>query len=270
MRLGISSYTYGWAIGGEGNRPADAPTALDLIDRAAAFGVPVLQLADNLPPQTFHDDSVRQIAARAAERNISIEVGTRGCDPDVLARFIEIAHTLNSPILRIVIDTPTDHPTEEQVIKRLAAVSDAAREAGVVLAIENHDRFGSAQLVRIVQNLSPQVGICLDTANSLGVPEGPEVVVERLGSLAVNLHLKDFAVTRVPYLQGFVVEGRPAGRGMLDIPWLLERMRAFGKDNISAIAELWVPPEASIEQTIAKESQWAEASVRALRQWIRN
>ena len=47
-------------------------------------------------------------------------------------------------------------------------------EAGVVLAIENHDKFSTDELVYMVEELGPSwVGICLDTVNSFGALEGP-------------------------------------------------------------------------------------------------
>lgn len=65
---------------------------------------------------------------------------------------------------------------------------------------------------------SDWVGICLDTVNSLGAAEGIGVVVETLGPSVVNLHLKDFVVLRAAHMMGFSIEGRPAGRGQLDVP----------------------------------------------------
>jgi 3-oxoisoapionate decarboxylase len=268
MRLGISSYTYGWAVGVDGDRPEGALTALDLVDRAAELGVGVLQICDNLPAATFEPAGVELIAARAAEKGVSIELGTRGISAPHLQRFALIASRLRSPILRVVIDTADDHPDEAQVIQRLRPVMPAFADAGVMLAIENHDRFPAASLLRIIEAIdSPNLGICLDTVNSFGALEGPGVVVETLGPWVANLHLKDFAIQRLPHLQGFVVEGRPLGQGMLDIPWLLERLRHLGR-NPSAIIELWTPPESDRAATIDKEAAWARQSVRAARRWI--
>ena len=274
MRLGISSYTYGWAVGTDQHRPPDALTALDLIDRAAAFGVRVLQICDNLPAATYEPESVRVIARHAERAGVSVEVGTRGCDPAHLRRFLHVARALGSRVLRVVLDAPGDHPSEQQVVERLAVVLPEFVGPGgqtVTLAIENHDRFKAGALEGIVFQLREEklpVGICLDTVNSFGALEGPEVVVGTLAELTVNLHLKDFAVTRLPHLQGFVVEGRPVGEGMLDIPWLLGKLRRFGRD-LSAIVELWTPPEADMADTIRKEAEWAERSVRAARQWVK-
>ena len=49
MRLGIGSYTYGWAIGVSGHAPERPMGALDLLERAAELGVGLVQVADNLP-----------------------------------------------------------------------------------------------------------------------------------------------------------------------------------------------------------------------------
>ena len=269
MRLGISSYTYGWAVGTQGNRPADAPGAADLIARAAEFRVRVLQLCDNLPESTYTEPSVAELAAAAARAGVSLELGTRGCAPDHLRRFCAISARLGSPILRVVLDAPDDHPTIDEAVRRLRAVAADCARLRVTIAVENHDRFRAAALARIVRESGPHVGVCLDTVNSFGALEGPEVVVETLGPIVVNLHLKDFAVTRFPHLQGFTVEGRPAGRGMLDIPRLLSRLRDFGRDP-SAILELWTPPEPDPRDTIRKEADWARTSVETVRQWIKD
>jgi 3-oxoisoapionate decarboxylase len=135
----------------------------------------------------------------------------------------------------------------------------------VTLAIENHDRFPSAMLAEMVRAAASQrVGICLDTVNSFGALEGPAVVVEALGALTVNLHLKDFAIRRAGHKMGFAIEGTPAGEGRLDVPWLLGRLRALGRAP-NAILELWVPPEDDVERTVAKELEWARRSVAYLR-----
>jgi 3-oxoisoapionate decarboxylase len=263
MRLGISSYTYGWAVS-EGRM-----TARHLLDRAAEFGVGVVQIADNLPAESYAAGSVEAIAAAARAVGVQVEVGTRGCHPDHLRRFIEIAHRFGSPVLRVVVDAFDEHPSLSQVEERIAAVLPHCAAAGVVIAIENHDRFRVLELASLIRCLdSPHVGICLDVVNSFGALEGPHVVVETLGPLTVNLHVKDFAVRRFPHLQGFTIEGRPAGQGMLDIPWLLTRLSQFGRDRCSAITELWLCPDADLEATIAREEQWAKESVRSLRQWI--
>ncbi len=268
MRLGIGSYTFGWAVaGGEG---VPGLSARALIERAVSMGVGVVQLCDNLPPQTYEPESVEAIAGLALKLRVSIELGTRGIDADHLRRSIQLARQLRSPILRVVIDSNGDHPAPDVVVRQLATLKEDLAAAGIILAIENHDRFTSAVLAGMVRQLdTPHVGICLDTVNSFGALEGPAAVVDTLGPLVVNLHLKDFAIARFPHLQGFTIEGRPAGEGMLNVPWLLGKLKEFGRDP-NAIVELWTPPEPTLRATVEKESGWAARSVKALRQYIKD
>ena len=49
MRVGLSSYTYTWAIGVPGHYPEEPMVLAQLIDQAGALRADVLQLADNLP-----------------------------------------------------------------------------------------------------------------------------------------------------------------------------------------------------------------------------
>lgn len=114
---------------------------------------------------------------------------------------------------------------------------------------------------------SPHVGICLDTANSLGCTEGLETLLRVLGRWVVNLHVKDIRVRRLPHRRGFVVEGCPAGQGQVDIPWVLAELRAQGRD-VNAILELWPPPEVAVAESVAKEAAWAAESIRYLRRFI--
>jgi len=111
------------------------------------------------------------------------------------------------------------------------------------------------------------VGVCLDTVNSLGAGEGTEYVVNLLSPYTVNLHIKDFEIKRVSHQMGFTILGTPSGKGDLDIPWLISKIKVFNPD-ISAILELWTPPEADIEDTVVKENNWALQSIEYLKQHL--
>ncbi len=268
MRLGISSYTYTWAVGVPGYPPPRPMTVMDLVEQAAKLGVSVVQIADNLPLDRLSPSGLNALRQRATELEISIEVGTRGIAPDHLHTYLQLAQCLQSPILRVVVDTADHHPSEREVAETISLLIPAFGQAGVCLAIENHDRFGVNALVRILERLgSAHVGICLDTANSLSALEGPRAVVEALGPWTVNLHVKDIVVRRASHSMGFIIEGRPVGRGQLDVPWLLQRLRGMGRDP-NAILELWTPPEEMVLETMAKEAAWAATSVEYLRRLI--
>jgi sugar phosphate isomerase/epimerase len=209
-----------------------------------------------------------EFEASAIEFDIAVELGTRGLDAGNLLAYLELALRFRAPFVRLVIDSPGHPPTPEQTIDALRMPVAKYADSAVKLALENHDRFPTATLADIVEALgSDHVGICLDTVNSFGALEGPEVVIRTLAPYALNLHVKDFLIQRVGSQMGFTVAGCPAGQGRLNIPWLLEQLRGAGRD-VNAILELWTPFEASLEETIRTEAAWAEASVKYLRQHI--
>jgi sugar phosphate isomerase/epimerase len=269
MRLGLSSYTFVWGVGVPGYpSPQERLTVWTLLDRASTLGVNVLQIADNLPLHALSEGDLSRLRAEADRRGISLEVGTVGIDTNNLRRYLGIACRLGSPFLRTVIDTANDRPSPEEVVERLASMIPEFQAANIVLAFENHDRFKAATLRELVQRFGcANVGVCLDTANSLGCMEGPEFVVDTLAPWIVNLHIKDVCVFRPPHHKGFIVEGRPAGQGQLDIPGLLQRLKKQGVDP-NAILELWPPPESEVNAAVVKESEWTRQSVAYLRQFI--
>lgn len=265
MRLGIGSYTFTWAVGVPGFPPPEPLTAPRLLERAAALGVGVVQICDNLPLDRLCEGELEALRARAGELGVQVEVGTRGIRPDHLRAYLALARRFRSPVLRVVIDTTEHHPEPDEVVRLLAPLMPEFECAGVHLAIENHDRFPARVLARIVERLaSPCAGVCLDTVNSFGALEGPEVVIETLAPYTVNLHVKDFVIRRAGHQMGFTIEGAPAGEGRLDIPRLIAAIRSAGRDP-NAIVELWTPPAGSIAETIAREAAWAQRSVAYLR-----
>jgi sugar phosphate isomerase/epimerase len=268
-RVGLSSFTYPWAVGMPGE-PAPQPlTHDDLLDRAVELGVPVVQIADNLPLDHLTRAELQRLRGRADERGLELEVGTRGIAADVVEGHLAIAVALGSPILRVVVDRGGHEPSPAEVVATLRPHEPAFRRAGVTLAIENHDRLPSAVLAAVVEELGTGwVGICLDTVNSLGALEGPDVVVATLGPLAVNVHVKDFAVERIGSNLGFDVRGRPVGGGRLDLDRLFA---AVPPDRpVTAVVELWTPRQADVAATVELERRWAEQSVRHLTDWLRS
>lgn len=267
MRLGLSSYAYGWAIGVPGFPPPEMSlTPSGLLDRAATFGIHIVQIADNLPLGKLPGAQLDRLVHQAAEQKIDLELGVRGIRtlPDDLA----LAARLGARVLRTVIDSEGHHPATPEIVARLRAVVPQCERLGLTLAIENHDRFKAVVLEQIFAEVdSPRVGLCFDTANSLGCMEGPDQLLATLGPRVVNLHIKDVCVRRLPHQFGFTVEGRPAGQGQLDLPALLSAL-GHPASGVSAILELWSVPAATPSATLQQEAEWVEQSIRYLRTLI--
>lgn len=265
MQLGISTYTYGWAVGVPGNRPASPMDEQALLDRAVDFGVRLVQFGDNLPLHQLSSERLAALKHRAETEGITFELGARGLTPAHLQQYIELAGYFTSRLLRFVIDQGNYEPNVNEVVTVLREAVPLLDQYGVRLGLENHDRLRAQEFADIVERVgSPNVGICLDSVNSMGAGEGLQEVVRTLAPYTVNLHVKDFGIERLPHLMGFRIDGRPAGEGMLNIPWLVEQVAPYGRCQ-TAILEQWVVPDEDLSATIAKEAHWAEMSIENLK-----
>lgn len=259
MKLGISSYAFGWAV----NAGEFTPDAL--LDFAVAHDVSVIQFGDHVPLHRLEPTALDRLATRAREAGIEIETGARGLTPGHLETYLAVSRRVGARLLRFVIEERAYEPGLDEISRVIHDALAALHEANVTLGIENHDRIPCAGLRRLVEHIgSERVGICLDTANSLGAGEGISEVLAQLAPVCVNLHVKDFAITRLPHLMGFLVSGRPLGQGMLPLAEVLETVARQGRCD-TAVVEMWTPPESEMSATLAKEKDWAVRSVQVLR-----
>jgi 3-oxoisoapionate decarboxylase len=265
MKAGLSSYTYTWAVGVPGSVPVKPLTIYDLIDKAAENEIDLIQVADNLPLENLACSEIELICRYASDKGISLEMGGRGLMAEHTIKCLNTAEKMGSPILRMVIDSPGFEPSVNEIISIIRDLSLEFRSRRIKLAIENHDRLKAREFREIIEAVGIETaGICLDTVNSIGAGEGFEQVCSLLLPCTINLHVKDYQISRLIHKMGFNVEGRPAGKGMLDIRWLIDNLSIYGICR-SAILELWTPPLPHIEETIAKENDWAAESLKYLK-----
>jgi sugar phosphate isomerase/epimerase len=265
MQLGISSYTYTWAVGVPGSMPPKPLSAYDLIDKAFNFGLRAVQIADNLPLESWSIKQLSDLTEYARGKQVRIEMGGRGLTHDHTIKCLDTAVLLHSSILRMVIDGPGYEPDLDTVITDVQRLIPELKSRNIRLAIENHDRFKAREFEKIILSAGNEwVGICLDSVNSMGAGEGFETVSDILMPYTINLHLKDFSIKRVSHKMGLIIEGKPAGSGMLRISDLVSQLSILNHCQ-SAILEMWTPPEPSIEETLTKEDQWANESIEFLK-----
>jgi 3-oxoisoapionate decarboxylase len=265
MKLGLGSYACAWAIGVPGYPVAKPMDVFAFTKLAHDLGFSLMQIADNLPLHTLSEAEQQRLLEYVKKLNLTVEVGTRGIRAEQLKTYLQLAKMFHSRILRVVVDSQDHHPTPDEVIRLIAEVLADFENANIILAIENHDRFRAKTLADIVEMLSSNhVGICLDTVNSFGSLEGPEVVVATLAPYTVNLHIKDFDIRRADHNMGFTIFGTPAGQGRLEIPKLIQQLEQYGKCK-TGVLELWPSPEKSIEATIHKEHDWLKQSTSYLK-----
>lgn len=76
----------------------------------------------------------------------------------------------------------------------LGRLAPTAAELGITVAIENHQDFGSAELVAFCEEAGENVGITFDTGNAFPVAESPLSFARSAVSRIRHVHLKDYRV----------------------------------------------------------------------------
>jgi len=261
-KLGISSYAYYWATKEMGPNQESSLSAWDLLDKVVLLDLGVLQICENLPLINWDRNDLERLGEAAQQRGVILEAGTRGLDLDSLRAYVKVTHTLGAHILRLTpwsgSETRQHFPLGElrEVVDHLLPL---CQECDVILAIENHFDLPDQELALFVQQVDDvHVGVCLDTANSVGFLEKPLKTVELLAPFAVSLHLKDFVVTKPT--MGYVVAGVPLGQGWLNAQEVIDVVHQAGRQP-NILLELWVDPAENYEATLRKEEKWVRQSV---------
>lgn len=68
----------------------------------------------------------------------------------------------------------------------------AARDAGLRIGLENHQDFGSEELLELAEAAGEHVGLVLDTGNPFAVGEDPVAFARRVAHRTWHVHLKDY------------------------------------------------------------------------------
>lgn len=268
MKLGISTYAYTWSIGIKGAEPAYRMTVLDVLRKAHELGVKVVQIGPNLPLDRLTEQEFDTVLQKAREWEIELELGTCGLEYNHLVRWISLADRTGARLVRTTPESAEGEIPSPWAMKRdLGAIIPELAAHSVRLALENYKLPTKLLAGTFAELHSPWLGATLDTVNSMGVAEGIEHVVETLASHTFCLHIKEFVVRRMWHMLGFTVEGVPAGKGQLDVPWLLETLSAAGVSP-NAILEVWAPQQKTLEETIALEQAWVVESINFLRRYI--
>ena len=101
MKLGLSSYTYGWAVGVPGREPAVPLDEHGLLEKARALGLNLLQMGDNLTLHTFSSSRLQEFSSAAKSQRTELEIGARRLAPEelrALCGFAQLCRSLTRAI----------------------------------------------------------------------------------------------------------------------------------------------------------------------------
>lgn len=170
------------------NHDGGAANRAEIHRRATASGI-TLTGADYGPPSKERFEN--QVAAA---RDLGMTVVRHACGP-----FLNLQEPL-----------PTD---EFEAALRLAA--EVYDGTGLRYALENHQDYPSQTLADILRRIdSPNIGVFLDTGNSIALLEHPAETAALLAPFTFGIHLKDYAVLPAP--GGYDLVGVTLGTGVID------------------------------------------------------
>ncbi|MDB6178464.1 sugar phosphate isomerase/epimerase [Paracoccus sp. Z330] len=268
MKLGLGSYAFRWNIGIGGFRPSVPMTPMDVLDKAQALGLGLVQYADNIPLHLRDKAEIAELASEARQRGITLELGMQSFDAEGIRQYLDLCEILDARLLRIAFDAADAGLPIEQLATQFGPILDAAEARDVRLAIENHFNYPSPRLVRLLDAVDrPSLGICLDVANSICAREWPEHTIAMLAPYAINLHLKDYVIRPDENGVGFHIEGVQLGRGLTDIDWVLGQLDHMPQDA-GVILEHWLPMQDSVNATLQAEHDWLDETVGTARKYL--
>ena len=245
LRVGLNPYGLTYHLGLQGAGAARAnPRGSGLegfVAIAQEIGARTLEIFDPWL-RALSDDELARLRDRLASLDMA-PIISAGLTMGPFESALRSARALGATTIRFGLTNVLcgdRHALGEQWPELVATVRAAlgeygarAADEGRVLAIENHQDFGSAELVDYCEAFRG-VGVCFDTGNTFPVAEAPLDFARRIAPYVRHVHLKDYRV-------GFTDEGYrlvrcAIGDGAVPFPALIE-MLAQHHTTMTAVLE---------------------------------
>lgn len=260
--IGLGSYAFFWQ---QSERVTQPLSLIGAFEATKELGVDLFQICDYAPLDTMSDRELRDAARAAAELGLTIELGTKGVEPERLSRYLRLADAFDARLIRSMLYSADTRPTLDEGMSWIRDALIDYRAAGVRLALETYEQLPTQRLLALIDGVaSDLLGICLDPANVVAGLEIPRETVERTAEFVTNVHVKDFAFSRQAGWVGFTYSGTRMGEGLHDYEHLLRTVRPRER-GINEIVEHWLPWQDDPETTIRTEREWTLATLEYLR-----
>ncbi|TNC73266.1 sugar phosphate isomerase/epimerase family protein [Rubellimicrobium roseum] len=115
----------------------------------------------------------------------------------------------------------------------LAQLAPLAADHGITVAIENHQDFGSDELLSFCEEAGDNVGITLDTGNSFPVAESPLSFARTVAPRVRHVHLKDYRVQFTD--EGYRLVRCAIGDGAVPFPDIFQLLLADGRSLTASL-----------------------------------
>jgi sugar phosphate isomerase/epimerase len=254
MKVGIDSYCYHRYFGEIYPDQADPGVRWsfhDFVRRAGELGVDDVSL-ESCFFESLEPGYLAELGAVLDEHRLSrvlawghpdgLEGGRNREAWQQMNALVPKAACFGARIMRIVASSlmfrfEPHGPQIEAVVAMLKESAKIARDHGVVLALENHIDYTSAEILEIIERVdSDALKVNFDTGNTLRMMEDPVAAARRLGPYTVATHTKDVDACRhVRPEEWYFFSSVPVGTGLIDIPGVVRALRESGYQGVLAV-----------------------------------
>lgn len=226
-------------------------TPFQYLDYLAGIGAQVAQFSAStlgVNPAAPDEDALRKVRDYATKLGITTPAFSAGCicptssgfnaklgtAEEQIAQGLKLTRWMGATAMRAVVGGAKERPQIEMHMQAMSRVlrgmRSQIRESGAKIAMENHGGdFQARELKALVEDAGSDIlGICLDSGNPLWMLEDPHLTLELLGPYAINSHVRDTAVWRVP--EGVAVRWVNMGEGNVNIDGWIRKFLTMQPD----------------------------------------
>jgi sugar phosphate isomerase/epimerase len=207
FRVGLNPYGLAYTVGLQGAGSARAnPQPMGLaafLELATSLDARCIEVhAEWLNTMTNGDLAALADTLACAEMTPIVSAALRHESGETLEVAIRNARGLGARVIRLGLTPVLEgaraswgarwDEMRSHAMSTLVREAPRAADAGVTVAIENHQDFGSEELMEIAERAGVNVGVVMDTGNPFAVGEDPLAFARRVASRIEHVHLKDY------------------------------------------------------------------------------
>ena len=154
--IGLGTYAFFWQ---HSDRASEPLSLVGAFEATKDLGVDLFQICDYAPLEEMSHAEITDAAAAARDLGLTIELGTKGIEPDRLARFLQLGGIFEARLVRSMLYSPDSRPTLPQAEEWLRAALPAYEASGVDLALETYEQVPTTDLVGLVARIEDRKSV---------------------------------------------------------------------------------------------------------------
>lgn len=262
MGIVVHSYWSRWNAKVDSKQYPAFTNALQLLEHCHQLGGGGVQVIVN----GWSEDFARKVRDEREKLGLylegSISLPKKAEDVPKFEQDVKNAREAGATVLRTVCSSGRRYETyhsmaayedlRKSALASLQLAEPVVRQYKVKLGVENHKDWRAPDLVNLLKQVNSEwVGVTLDFGNSMALLEDPMEVVQTLAPYTFSTHVKDMALEEYP--NGFLLSEVPMGKGMLDLPKMVEICRKYNPSGTFSLEMITRDP---LEIPCITEGYW--------------